>query len=125
MPSMKYLYIWGCPTHVLIGKSKEGFILLGIQRELGLSCFIVLETARCLSVQTTCLGGRLFEQLQVKKNMLVLEEISYTRMGQSPNMPRDEVVVLDTLQVTTYETLSTIIPHYGARIIRVPYRFMF
>jgi hypothetical protein len=57
--------------------------------------------------------------------MLVLEEISYTSMGQSLNMPRDEVVVLDTLQVTTYETLSTIIPRYSVRIIRVPYRFIF
>ena len=56
-PSMRHLHIWGCPAHVLKGKSDklqskiEVVFFVGIQKELLEVYSIVIKIIKCLLVQ--------------------------------------------------------------------------
>ena len=55
-PSMKYLHIWGCPAHVLKGKSdkleakKKYAFFWDIQKKLRVIYSIIIRITKCLLV---------------------------------------------------------------------------
>ena len=102
-PSMRYLHIWGCPTHVLKGKpdklepKSEVCLFVGYSKETGSYLFY------------SCNDNKVFVSTNAKfleydymnnftpKSRVVLAEMNEPIIKQSMDETRNDVVVLDTL----------------------------
>ena len=112
-PSMKYLHIWGCPTHVLKGKSNKLEAKIEVCMFLGYS----KETKGCLFYNHK--DNKVFVSTYAKflednyvnnfnpRSKVVLAELDDLVIEQPLDEIRDDVVVLDTPQDTTHEMSST------------------
>ena len=102
-PSMRYLHIWGCPTHVLKGKPDK----LEPKSEVCLFVGYPKETRSYLFY--SCNDNKVFVSSNAKfleydymnnftpKSRVVLVEMNEPMIKQSMDETRNDVVVLDTL----------------------------
>ena len=125
---MKYLHIWGCPTHVLKGKSDkleakmEVCMFLGYSKETIYSIIIKI-TKRLLAPTPNFLEDDYVNNFN-PRSKVVLAELDEPVIEQPIDETRDDVVVLDTSQDSTHEMSSTQVSHRSGRIIRPPIRFI-
>ena len=101
-PSMKYLYIWGCPALVLKGKSNkleaktEGCMSLGYSTETKGYLFYNHKDNKVF----VCSNAKFLEDDYVNnfnpRSKVVLAEIDEPVIEQPMDETRNDVVVLDT-----------------------------
>ena len=129
-PIMKYLQIWGCPAHVLKGKSDKleaktkVCMFLGYSKETkGYLLYNHKENKVFVST-----NAKFWEDDYVNnfnpRSKVVLAELDEPVIEQPMDETRDDVVVLDTPQDSTHEMSSTQVPHRCGRIVWPPIRFI-
>ena len=128
--SMKYLHIWGCPAHVLKGKSDKLEAKTKVCIFLGYS----METKGYLFYNHK--DNKVFVNTNAKfleddyvnnfnpRSKIVLAKIDEPIIEQPMDETRDDVAVLDTPQDITQKMTSTQEPRHNGRIIRPPIRFL-
>jgi hypothetical protein len=130
-PSINYIHVWGCPAHVLKGKSGkleskiEVCLLVGYSKGTKGYLFYSPEDKK-LFVAT---NAKFLEEYYVNnfkpRSREVLDEMIEARVGSFSFILEDDVVVSNTLQVTIKVTQEIIVPRRSGRIVRAPNRFMF
>jgi hypothetical protein len=130
-PSIHYIHVWGCPAHVLKGKSDklesktEVCLLVGYPKGTKGYLFYSPEDKKVF----VATNARFLEEDYVNnfkpKSREVLDEMIEAKDGSSSVIPEDDVVVSNTPQVTTEVTPEIIVPRRSGRIVRAPDRFMF
>jgi len=127
-PRMRYLHIWGCPTHVLKGKpdklepKSEVCLFVGYPKETrGYLFYSHIDNKAFVSTTTKFLENDYMNNFTPRRRV-VLAEMTETVIEQSMNETRNDVVVSDTPQDTTHEMTSTLEPSRSGSI-RPPERF--
>ena len=118
-PSMKYLHIWGCPAHVLKGKSDklkaktEVCIFLGYSKETKAYLFYNHKDNKVfVSTHAKFLEDDYMNNFD-PRNKVVLAEMNEPVNEQPMDETRDDVAILDTQ-----------VPRRSGRIVRPPIRFI-
>ena len=129
-PSIRYLHIWGCSTHVLKRKSDkleaktEVCTFLGYSKETKGDLFYNHKDNKVL-VST---NAKFLEDDYVNNfspgSKVILAEIDKPIIEQQMHETRDNVGVLDTPQDITHEMTSTQVPRRSGRIVWPPIRFI-
>ena len=111
-PSMKYLHIWGCPAHMLKGKSDkleaktEVCMFLGYSKETKGYLFYNHKANKVFAST----NAKFLEDDYVNnfnpRSKVVLAEKDEVVIEQPMDETRDDVVVLDTPQDSTHEMSS-------------------
>uniref|UniRef100_A0A2N9EGL1 Uncharacterized protein n=1 Tax=Fagus sylvatica TaxID=28930 RepID=A0A2N9EGL1_FAGSY len=129
-PSMRYLHIWECPTHVLKGKSDK------LEAKTKLCLFVGYPKGTRGGLFYSQKDNKVFISTNAKyleedyvenfkpRSRIILEQMSDI-VDQPSSTIRDDVVVLDTPQDTINETNNTLVSHRSGRIIRPLGRFTF
>ena len=130
MPSMKYLHIWGCPAHVLKGKSDKleaktkVCMFLGYSKETkGYLFYNHKDNKVFVSTNAKFLEDDYVNNFN-PRSKVVLTEIDEPVIEQPMDETRDDVAILDTPQGSTYEMSSTQVPHRSGRNVRSPMRII-
>ena len=125
-PSMKYLHIWGCSTHVLKGKSDKleaktkVCMFLGYSKETNGYLFYNHKGNKVfVSTNANFLEDDYVNNFN-PRNKVVLAELDELVIEQPMDETRDDVAVLNTPQDSTYEMTGTQVPRHSGRIIRPP-----
>ena len=112
-PSMKYLHIRGCPTHVFKGKSNkleakiEVCMFLGYSKETkGYLFYNHKNNKMFVSTHAKFLEDDYVNNFN-PRSKVVLAELDEPIIKQPMDETRDDVVVLDTPQDTTHEMSNT------------------
>ena len=129
-PSMKYLYIWGCTTHVIKGKpdklepKSEVCLLVGYPKETrGYLFYSHNDNKVFISTNAKFLENDYMNNF-TPRSRVVLAEMNEPIIEQSMDETMDDVVVSYTPQDITYEMTSTQEPRRSGRIVRPPIRFI-
>ena len=129
-PSMKYLHIWGCPAHVLKGKSDkleakiEVCMFLGYSKETKVYLFYNHKDNKMfVSTNAKFLEDDYMNNYS-PRSKVVLVELDELVIEQPMDETRDDVDLLDTPQDSTHEMTSTQVSCSSERIIRPPIRFI-
>ena len=129
-PRMKYLHIWGCPVHVLKGKSDkleaktEVCMFLGYSKETkGYLFYNHKDNKVFVSTNTKFLEDDYVNNFN-PRSKVVLVKLDEPIIEQPVDETRDDVAVLDTPQDSTHEMTSTQVPRRSGRIIRPLVRFI-
>ena len=129
-PSMKYLHIWGCPTHVLKGKFDKLEAKIEVCKFLGYSketkgYLFYDHKDNTVFVNTY---AKFLEDDSVNKfnprSKVFLAKLDEPIIEQPMDETRDEVAVLYTPQDTTHKMSSTQASRCSGRIVRPPIRFI-
>ena len=128
-PSMRHLHIWGCPAHVLKGKSNK------LQSKTKVVFFVGYPKGTVGGLFYSHKDNKVFVSTNAKflendymndytpRSRVVLAEMNEPVIEQPMDENRDDVVVSDTPQDITHEMTSTQEPRYSQRIVRPPVRF--
>ena len=112
-PSMRHLHIWGCPAHVLKGKSDE------LQSKTEVVFFVGYPKGTVGGLFYSHKDNRVFISTNAKflendymnnytpRSRVVMAEMNEPVNKQPMDETKDDVVVLDTPQDTTHEMSST------------------
>ena len=129
-PSMKYLHIRGCPTHVFKGKSNkleaktEVCMFLGYSKETkGYLFYNHKNNKMFVSTHAKFLEDDYVNNFN-PRSKVVLAELDEPIIKQPMYETRDDVVVLDTPQDTTHEMSNTQVPRRSGRFVKPPIRFI-
>ena len=129
-PSMRHLHIWGCPAHVLKGKSNK------LQSKTEVVFFIGYPKGTVGGLFYSHKDNKVFVSTNAKflendymndytpRSRFVLGEMNGPVIEQPMDETRKDVVVSDTLQDITYEMTSTQELCRSGRIVRPPIRFI-
>ena len=129
-PSMRHLHVWGCPAHVLKGKSDK------LQSKTEVVFFVGYPKGTVGGLFYSHKDNKVFVSTNVKflendyindytpRSRVVLVEMNEPINEQPMDETRDDVVVWDTLQDTTYEMSSTQVSRRSGRIVWPPIRFI-
>ena len=127
---MKYLHIWGCPAHVLKGKSDkleakiEVCMFLGYSKETkGYLFYNHKDNKMFVSTNVKFLEDDYMNNYS-PRSKVVLVELDEPVIEQPMDETRDDVDVLDTPQDFTHAMTSTQVPRRSGKIIRPPIRFI-
>ena len=122
-PSMRHLYIWGCPAHVLKGKSDK------LQSKTEVVFFVGYPKGTIGDLFYSHKDNKVFVSTNAKflennymndytpRSRVVLAKMNELVNVQPIDETRDDVNVLDTPQDTTQEMSSTQVPHRSGRIV--------
>ena len=122
-PSMRHLHIWGCPTHVLKGKSDK------LQSKIEVVFFVGYPKGTIGDLFYSHKDNKVFVSTNAKflennymndytpRSRVVLAKMNELVNVQPIDETRDDVNVLDTPQDTTQEMSSTQEPHRSGRIV--------
>ena len=127
-PSMRYLYIWGCPAHVLKGKPDK------LEPKSEVCLFIVYPKETRGYLFYSYIDNKVFVSNAkfldndymnnyTPRSRVVLPKMTELVIEQSIDETRNDVVVSYTPQGTTHEMTSALDPHCSGRSIRPPVRF--
>ena len=129
-PSMKYLHIRGCPTHMFKGKSNkleaktEVCMFLGYSKEIkGYLFYNHKNNKMFVSTHAKFLEDDYVNNFNTRSKV-VLVELDKPVIKQPMDETRDDVVVLDTPQDTTHEMSNTQVPYRSGRFVKPPIRFI-
>ena len=129
-PSMEYLHIWGCPTHVLKGKpdklepKSEVCLLVGYPKETrGYLFYSHKDNKVFVNTNAKFLENDYMNNF-TPKSKVVLAKINEPVIEQPMHETRDNMDVLDTPQDITHEMTSTQVPRRSGRIVWPPIRFI-
>ena len=101
-PSMRHLYIWGCPAHLLTGKSDK------LQSKTEVVFFVGYQKGTVGGLFYSCIDNKVFVSTNAKflendymndytpKSRVVLAEMNELIIEQSMDETRNDVVVSDT-----------------------------
>ena len=129
-PSIRHLRIWGCPAHVLKGKSDK------LQFKTEVVFFVGYPKGTVGGLFYSHKDNKVFVSTNAKflendymndytpRNRVVLAEMNEPVNVQPIDETRDDVNVLDTPQDTTQEMSSTQVPRRSGRIVQPPIRFI-
>ena len=127
-PSTRHLHIWGCPAHVLKGKSNK------LQSQTVVVFFVGYPKGTVGGLFYSYKDNKVFVSTNAKflendymndytpRNRVVLVEINEPVIEQPMHETRDNVDVLDTPQDITHEMTSIQVPRRSGRIVRLPIR---
>ena len=129
-PSMKYLHIRGCPTHMFKGKSNkleaktEVCMFLGYSKETkGYLFYNHKNNKMFVSTHAKFLEDDYVNNFN-PRSKVVLAELDEPIIKQPMDETRDDVVVLDTPQDITHEMSNTQVPCRSGRFVKPPIRFI-
>ena len=129
-PSMKYLHIRGCPTHMFKGKSNkleaktEVCMFLGYSKETkGYLFYNHKNNKMFVSTHAKFLEDDYVNNFN-PRSKVVLAKLDEPIIKQPMDETRDDVVVLDTPQDTTHEMSNTQVPCRSGRFVKPPIRFI-
>ena len=129
-PSMRHFHIWGCPAHVLKGKSDK------LQSKTEVVFFVGYPKGTIGGLFYSHKDNKVFVSTNAKfsendymndytpRSRVVLAEMNEPVNVQPIDETRDDVNVLDTSQDTTQEMSSTQVSCRSGRIVRPPIRFI-
>ena len=127
---MRYLHIWGCPTHVLKGKpdklepKSEVCLIVGYPKETrGYLFYSRKDNKVFVSTNAKFLENDYMNNF-TPRSRVVLAEMNEPVREQRMDETRDDVAVLDTPQNATPGMSSTQVPRCSGRIVRSPIRFI-
>ena len=128
-PSMRYLYIWGCLAHMLKGKpdklepKSKVCLFIGYPKETrGYLLYSHIDNKVFVTINAKFLENDYMNNF-TPRSRVVLAKMTETVIEQSMDETRNDVVVSNTPQDTTYEMTSTLEPRRSGRSIRPPVRF--
>ena len=125
-PSMRYLYIWGCPAHVLKGKpdklepKSKVCLLMGYPKETRGYLFYSRKDNKVFVSTNAKFLENDYTNNFTPRSIVVLTEMNELVIKQPIDETRDDVVVSDTPQDITHEMTSTQEPCCSERIVRPP-----
>ena len=127
---MRHLHIWGCPAHVLKGKSDK------LQFKTEVVFFVGYPKGTVGGLFYSHKDNKVFVSKNAKflendymndytpRSRVVLAEMNEPVNVQPIDETRDDVTVLDTPHDTTQEMSSTQMPRRSGRIVWPPIRFI-
>ena len=126
---MRYLHIWGCPTHVLKGKpdklepKSEVYLFVGYPKETrGYLFHSHIDNKVFVSTNAKFLENDYMNNY-TPRSKVVLAKMTKPVIEQSMDETMNDVVVSNTPEDTIHEVTSTLEPHHNGRSIRPPIRF--
>ena len=128
-PSMRYLCIWGCLAHMLKGKpdklepKSKVCLFIGYPKETrGYLLYSHIDNKVFVTINAKFLENDYMNNF-TPRSRVVLAKMTEPVIEQSMDETRNDVVVSNTPQDTTYEMTSTLEPRRSGRSIRPPVRF--
>ena len=122
-PSIRHLHIWGCPAHVLKGKSDklqsktEVVFFVGCPKGIVGGLFYSLKDNKVfVSINAKFLENNYMNDY-TPRSKVVLAEMNEPVIEQPIHETRDNVDVLDTSQDIAHEMTSTQVPRRSGRIV--------
>ena len=109
---MRHLHIWGCPAHVLKGKSdklqskRKVFFFVGYLKGTVEGLFYSHKDNKVFISTNAKFLENDYMNNYTSKSRVVLVEMNEPVIEQPIGETRDDVVVLDTTQDSTYEMTS-------------------